>query len=369
MIMNKNITRIVFVLNGIYKSRCLKRVEEFIDKGYNVDVYGFSWDTDIPNVSDKFQIEVIGHQCVSFNYYKRLTIIIKSLKKLYKRYKHESVLYYYFFIDVALGAFLTSRRPYMYEESDIPYSNMRIPLVRNIFKFIDRRIIQKSFVTVMTSEGFVDYHFGDSRPSNIILVPNRLNPKIVNYPYIDKDVDTQQLTIGFVGGVRYRSIVNFASVFVKNFPQFSFHIFGDVEPFLREQCLELEKNYKNIHFHGVFKNPEDLPSIYEKIDLVLATYDFSSVNVRYAEPNKLYEAIYFKTPIIVSSGTFLSRKVEKLGIGYAINAMDDEEIISFVKQLSLSDIKSKKENCSSLPSDYSINHNPELFKYLEQNSI
>ena len=367
--MNKNDRKLVFVLNGIYKSRCLKRVEEFIDNGYKVDVYGFSWDTDIPNVSDKFQIEVIGHQSVSFSYFKRLTIIIKSLRDLYKRYRRENVLYYYFFVDVALGAFLTSRRPYMYEESDIPYSSMRISMVRNIFKYIDKRIIQKSFATVMTSEGFIDYHFGDSRPSNIILIPNRLNPRIVNYPYKDKEVDIQKLTIGFVGGVRYKSIVNFANTFVKNFPDFSFHVFGDIEPFLKEQCLDLEKNYKNIHFHGVFKNPEDLPSIYEKIDLVLATYDYSSVNVRYAEPNKLYEAIYFKTPIIVSRGTFLSRKVERLGIGYSIDAMNDENIISFVKGLSLSDIQAKKDNCCKFPSDYTINNNPMLFKYMEQNSI
>ena len=66
--------KIVFVLNGIYKSRCLKRVEEFIDNGYQVDVYGYAWDNDIPNVSDKFQIEVIGHQSVHFSYLKRLSI-------------------------------------------------------------------------------------------------------------------------------------------------------------------------------------------------------------------------------------------------------------------------------------------------------
>ena len=54
--MNKEKTKIVFILNGVYKSRCLKRIEEFIDNGYKVDAYGFSWDTDIPNVSDKREL-------------------------------------------------------------------------------------------------------------------------------------------------------------------------------------------------------------------------------------------------------------------------------------------------------------------------
>jgi glycosyltransferase involved in cell wall biosynthesis len=364
--MDKKQTPIVFILNGVYKSRCLKRVEEFIDNGYQVEVYGFSWDTDIPNVSDKFKVEVIGHQSVNYSYIKRLSIIVRSLRRIYKKYNGDNVLFYYFFIDVALGAFLINKRPYIYEESDIPYASMRNGLVRKILKTIDKRIIKKSFATIMTSEGFIDYHFGGQKPSNVIIVPNRLNPKIKNLTYIDKTIDMNHLSIGFVGGVRYKSIVNFAEVFVKHFPEYSFHIYGDIEPSLKEKCMELENLYDNIHFHGVFKNPQDLPSIYSQIDLVLATYDYSSVNVRYAEPNKLYEAIYFNTPIIVSSGTFLSRKVERLGIGYAINAMDDKEVVSFIKGLSMSDISIKKGNCRKLPSDYAINHNPELFEFLEQ---
>lgn len=363
--MDKKQTSIVFILNGIYKSRCLKRVEEFIDNGYHVDVYGFSWDTDIPNVSEKFKVDVIGHQSVKYSYVKRLSIIVKSLRKIYKQYERENVLFYYFFIDVALGAFLINKRPYMYEESDIPYASMRNGLVRNILKSIDKKIIEKSFATIMTSEGFIDYHFGGQKPSNVIIVPNRLNPKIKTLTYNDKTTEMNHLSIGFVGGVRYKSIVNFAEVFVKHFPNYSFHIFGDIESFLRDKCKELDDAYDNIHFHGVFKNPQDLPSIYSQIDLVLATYDYSSVNVRYAEPNKLYEAIYFNTPIIVSSGTFLSHKVERLGIGYSINAMDEEEVVSFIKGLSLSDISIKEGNCKKLPSDYAINHNPELFEYLE----
>ena len=367
--MDKDKYKIVFILNGIYKSRCLKRIEEFIDNGYNVEAYGFSWDTDIPNVSDKFKIEVIGHQSVHYSYLKRLSIIVKSLKKIYKKYKGEDVLFYYFFIDVALGAFLINRRPYIYEESDIPYSGLSNSILRNILKSTDKRIIKNSFATIMTSEGFVDYHFGDKQPSNIILVPNRLNPKIIDYKYKDKDIDINHLSVGFVGGVRYKSIVNFAEVFVKNFPSYSFHVYGDIEPFLKNKCDELEKKYENIHFHGVFKNPQDLPSIYESIDLVLATYDYSSVNVRYAEPNKLYEAIYFRTPIIVSKGTFLSKKVERLGIGYSVNAMDDEEIVSLIRGVKRETVMEKKFNCEKLPLDYSISQNPQLFIYLDQHSI
>ena len=78
----KEKVKVVFILNGIYKSRRLKRIEEFIDNGYDVEAYGFSWDTDIPNVSEKFSVEVIGHQSVRYSYRKRLSIIVKSLRKI-----------------------------------------------------------------------------------------------------------------------------------------------------------------------------------------------------------------------------------------------------------------------------------------------
>lgn len=72
------------------------------------------------------------------------------------------------------------------------------------------------------------------------------------------------------------------------------------------------KDINNIFFHGAFKNPIDLPKIYSKIDFIVATYDTTTLNPQYAEPNKIYEAIFFRTPIIVSYNSYLANKVNKL---------------------------------------------------------
>ena len=300
----------VFIINGTFKSRCIKRVEEFIQNGYDVKVYGFSWDSEIPNKPKNFDIEIIGHEELRFSYLKRLFVIVKALKKLYNDYKGQDVVFYYFFLDIALGALIAriNQPKYIYEESDIPYLGISNKLVKKILTIADRRIIKNSFVTVMTSEGFVDFHFNGIKPSNVIIVPNRVNPLIKNYPFVHKVFRKDNLSIGFVGGFRYPSIINFTKVFISNFPNYTFHVFGDIDPGFQKECDEMVEKYSNIHFHGVFKNPQDLPGIYETIDLVLAAYDTRSPNVLYAEPNKLYEAVYFQTPIIVSSGTFLSKK-------------------------------------------------------------
>ena len=90
---------------------------------------------------------------------------------------------------------------------------------------------------------------------------------------------------------------------------------------------------ENVHFHGRFKNPDELPSVYSQIDVVISTYDVENINVQYAEPNKLYESIYYRTPIVVSKGTFLAKQVERFHSGYSVDVSKDENIISLVHQI------------------------------------
>lgn len=358
--------KIVFVLNNITITRCLKRVGEFIENGYEVDVYGFEKQGEEGYAAPpNFDISVIGVFSREQSYFERLKVYYRALKQLFRKYKNQDVIFYYFFFNIAFAARLLSRRTYIYEESDLPYTSIKNKMVRNWFGSIDKKIIKKSMLTVMTSEGFIDYHFGDERPSNIVVVPNRVNPLLPSIPYNRNSFDINHLSFAFVGGFRYTSVINFATVIAEHFPQHEFHSYGIIlghEKELKSLC----ERYENIHFHGKFRNPDDLPTIYEKIDLVLASYDARYINAQYAEPNKMYEAIFFRTPIIVSSNTFLAKKVDRLGIGYHINALDKQEIISFVKGLTEKDINLKIKALDALPQEFAINRNPELFKYLEK---
>lgn len=358
--------KIVFILNNITLTRCLKRVSEFIDNGFEVDVYGFEKQGEEGYASpSNFNISILGVFSRKQSYYERLMVYYKSLKPLFNKYKGQDVVFYYFFFNIAFAARLLCRRPFIYEESDMPYTGLKNKLLRNWLSSIDKRMIKKSLLTVMTSEGFIDYHFGDERPKNIVVVPNRVNPLLMNLPYHRNDFDINHLSIAFVGGFRYTSVINFATVIAEHFPQHEFHVYGIVLEY-GEELKALCEKYGNIHFHGKFRNPDDLPSIYERIDLVLASYDATYINAQYAEPNKMYEAIFFRTPIIVSSNTFLAKKVSKLGIGYHINALNKQEIVSFINGLTIGDINNKLQALEALPKEFAINKNPELFNYLEK---
>lgn len=354
--------KIVFVFNATV-TRCVKRVEEFIANGYEVDVYAFDRGEKPCVEPAGFGITVIGRHDASMSYAARARVIYKSLRKLFRQYAHSDAVFYYFFFDVAFVARMLSGRTYIYEESDMPYMNLRSALLRKALSWCDRRIIRQSALTVMTSEGFAAYHFRGRRPANVLVVPNRVNVKLESCERTATAADTRHLRFAFVGGFRYKSVYNFAKTVVEGFPQHQFHVYGNIMDY-RDECARLASQHPNFCMHGRFRNPDDLKSIYGNVDLVLAAYDADSVNAQYAEPNKLYECLFFCTPIIVSRGTYLAEKVGRLGVGYCVDATDTREITEFVAGLDAEDIRRKQESCMSVPKDEILDRNPRLFAYL-----
>lgn len=357
--MNK--PKVVFIVNSIQKQRCIKRIQEFVDNGYAVSAYGFSRKSIIQNQSNDFSIEIIGEFPNSMGYWRRLRLMVRGIYKVVRKYRQEQVLFYYFGLDIALVSTFINNKPYIYEESDLAHTYIRNKYLFKILEKYDKRIILKSFETAFTSEGFYKYHFGNIKYDNISIIPNRINKQVSDLYIPDKkEINVNNLVVAFVGGARFKSIYTFSKVFAENFPHHELHFFGN--PTSLHDKFESLKSHPNVFFHGPFRNPDDLPVIYSKIDMVLSTYDVEFDNVRYAEPNKIYESIYFRTPIIVSKGTFLSDKVSQLNIGFSIDPLNEQEIINFVNGLTLESIQSKLFSIRSIPKEEAIDSNDEFFR-------
>ena len=353
---------IVFIINSAQNQRCIKRVNEFVEQGYRVSAYAFSREVEMRNTPN-FELNLIGHYKNDVPYYKRVLMIMRAVRRILNQYKKQDVVYYLFGLDIAMAFSLQSKRPYIFEESDLAHTYIHSKAVRNTFEWIDKYIIRHSLLTVFTSEGFAQYHFGNHFPNNICFIPNRLSPEITKLPLTERKSDKNALSIGFVGVLRFVSVSKFAECFVKNFPEYEFHFFGSLYESYKGKFKPLE-TYSNCHFHGAFKNPDDLPEIYSQIDLVLSTYDVKYDNVRYAEPNKLYEAVYFETPIIVSKGTFLADKTLKLGIGYEVDPLNEKEVVEFVNGLTPESLENCRQHARALGKEWALNINTAFFEKL-----
>ena len=359
---------IVFIALQLSQPRCIKRIKAIYEAGFQVKVYGF--DSGLYNDSLRtlpFPVERIIKRDKGLGKMQKIKSFVGPIRQIIKENKRDS-LFYLFGYEIASLAYRVGCRRFVYEEADVTASRIKNGFVRKALMALDRRIIRQSYRTVLTSGGFVPYIFPKGAPNGkLILLPNKLSP------YFDAarkqavqsaDIDIDHIRFAFIGLIRYpNTIVRFARVIGREFPQHEFHFWGDVE---REEFIDEEtRSCGNVFFHGRFKNPDDLMGIYAQTDISIACYDTRSGNVRIAEPNKIYESVFFETPLVVSSGTFLAERVKELGVGYDIDASDDQVIIDFVKGLKSEDLAAVIGAAKSIPWREAVDDSTELIKALQ----
>lgn len=350
--------KVVFFVANL-TARPHRRIQETISHGFAVDVYCLCKEESIVTpdyVVSYFEENEISH----VSYFSRLIHFIPKILNCVKSYDRKKTIFYFFSLNTALASLLL-RRTYVYEESDMLFDRFGISFLRRLVIYINKRIIRRSKLTVFTSQGFAQYYFRDNYPDNLIFIPNKVNRKCLDLPEWTKNpFDVNHIRFGFVGKLRYITLYNFAEVIATRFPQHEFYFYGKNGEFKKED-IETLKEKGNVFFHGVFKNPEDLPKVYSHLDFVVATYDTTGINPRYAEPNKVYESIFFRTPIIVSSNSFLETKVRNLKIGTAVNAFDKEEIESTVRAITESSYEGYMRSLMHIDRREAVGDMEELF--------
>ncbi len=358
-------TRIVFILNTLTQPLCFKRIEEFRRRGYQTDVYGFSSDSQDTVIRSSDIVQVIG-TCVhgEGNYFRRLLTMVRAIRKLNRRYRNEDVTFYYFQMDTCIAARLVSRKPYIYENYDLVYGAFPNPL-KWMFRHIDRWLTIHSVATVMTSPGFQEYLFRGKHQDNVYIIPNKLNPRVLGYPYHPTDLDIAHIRFAFVGHIRSAGSFRFAKVVAERFPQHSFHLYGTIGK--GNDFAGLADRHPNVVMHGSFQNPDDLPGIYEQVDVLvplLSENNTKNVNNIYLEPNKLYESVYFRTPIVMTDGTYMARRVKELNCGFVLPDVSEEGITRFINSLTEQSLKEIVTHISTIPQTDAVDDYAGFFEFL-----
>jgi glycosyltransferase involved in cell wall biosynthesis len=227
-------------------------------------------------------------------------------------------------------------------------------------------MINKSLFTLITSEGFIEYlgyTFGGNE--KFVLMPNKLSEVFIDQIRPQNDMTARKLRFGFVGYYRYpNTVLRLARVIGENYPNMEFHFWGIGPEKTLNDVKGMAGTYPNVYEHGPFKNPDDLKRVYSSFDIVACNYDAKGANERIAEPNKLYEAIFFNKPILVSDNTFLGKKVNRMGVGYVADTSSDENIKQFLNDLTVQDVIKKSEVESSIPSCDLVENYAEVWKKL-----
>lgn len=232
---------------------------------------------------------------------------------------------------------LTTSHPYIFDIRDYTGEKSRW------FRFIEKRLINKSELTVISSNGFRKWLPESDKLSNIHNMPYHYQENSTCQDLKSKGL----ITIGYVGCVSYEYQNRKIMDALGNDPSFVLQYSGIVAPTCKLVQFSKEQGLTNVKFTGRFDN-RDKKAVYEQVDIINAVYGNNSLVVTTALPNKLYDALIYKKPIIASRGTFLGELVERYGVGFSIDVDSDDILQKINAYLSCFDADLFVKNCKTL---------------------
>lgn len=311
--------KVVVLLPVISQPRLIKRVNELINLGNEVTV--------IYQERDYFKLNKLPDNCIKIplikvengRYLKRIFTTLMSIWRIIRIRKTFDVIYAFSFDLLIVSLFITGKRR-LYEIGDLRKINSIA--YDTFYKFL----LKKQNKIIVTSSEFGKYlHKSYSVPwEKIKVIENKIELKVIEAlpPRKIHNVSSDVVIIGVIGLLRYPQTIDFIKAIVGT-DRLIVHIYGAGS--LLPEIMRYVDGKKVVYF-GEFQYPNDLTRIYEKIDFSFVMYDSGELNVRLALPNKLYESIYFGKPLIVSSQTYLEKKVKQLDIGFSHDINDIENL-------------------------------------------
>ena len=185
-----------------------------------------------------------------------------------------------------------------------------------IFRIFENAVSGSAFTTI-SSEGFKSflpkhdyislYSYNDSLLSEIV-------------PRSRKQEQGKPIRISFVGNVRFFPVNRKLVDSFKNDSRFELHYHGtnaeQIESYARNVGAE------NVVCSGTFPIA-DTKQYLEETDIVNNIFGNGTYGVRTLTSIRLFHAAYLNIPIMVSSGTYMQEVVDKYGIGYVVEDIDE----------------------------------------------
>jgi succinoglycan biosynthesis protein ExoL len=361
---------ILFLLSHQPHPRFIKQIN-FLSKNNNVSVIYYQR----PDIKD-LESEYISNVSLSYNlgeipngkYLKRINIYyktIKTIKKILSKNNYDVLV-----VNNIDTLFLYNISTNQKTTKIMQISDLRSHTYTNNIKSFIIRIFEKILFKsvnklIITSPKFFDYYKRIYKGEYFLLENKPLKNMIPKR--IQNEIKNEKTIIGIVG--QLMQINPYLTLFEKfknnNSVEIHIHGKGKYQKTIEEYSLE----YNNILYFGEYNFFKDSAEIYTKLDLLYMPYDTTngSLNNKVALPNKLYEAMYFKIPIITSFDSYLGEIVNELRIGKTIKCCDEDSIIEDInfaiknKNIYLNNLHNLDDNLFLGDNDYI-----ELEKYINE---
>ena len=280
---------------------------------------------------DLFHKEALFGQGI-INLWSLLLFQFFLLKKLIY-YRREYDVIHACDFDTVIPAFVISkifRKKYVYDVFDYYVDAFRVPtILKPAIECLDIQMMNRADAVIIVNESRIE-QIRKSVPKSLWIIhnsPDRL--PVAEGRFVPMGSANKKLKFVYVGVLSTsRFLLEIADV-ISEYEDVELHIggFGDLESHFRE----LSVKHSNIFFYGKL-NYDSTLALTGHCDVMLALYNPLVPNHRYTSPNKLYEAMLLKKPIIVAEHTGIDKIVAVNHTGFVI-AYDKPSLTTLIEQL------------------------------------
>jgi succinoglycan biosynthesis protein ExoL len=247
-----------------------------------------------------------------------------------------------------------SRPRWAMEIGDISAVFLRNDLVGRSARLVERQLLRRDTLVVVTSPGFVREYYvglqGLDRLSTQVL-ENKVDPSVTPPPRPPRPADGR-IRIGWYGLLRCKSSWAALKRIVERSD-------GRIEVLVRglpsDGMLDLPAEIDRLHgirFGGRYKVPDDLPEMFDSVDLCwMAHHDAERPlgNWAWALSNRLYQAGWFRTPVVGQLGKEDARIATEQDFGLTVDLGQLDEAVDQVLAITEADIERWRANMEAAP--------------------
>lgn len=352
--------RILSVLPLLGHPRDSKRITMLRQAGFTVEAVAFDRNYHTGRMPD-CPVESLG--TISHGrYLQRILKMVTVLPAMQRAIRRNDIVYASG-ADMALMALVASLglgKPVVVEIGDIREVQVASGLKGRLVRIADKYFVNACSLLVATAPGFIDTYYRQWLKASVpaMVIENKLesdfaqdiaSTKVIapeGKPLLDRP-----LRIGYFGGLRCEwswRVLQSLAVARPNDVQIVLagYVMDPVD--LPEQV----KKYDNIEYLGQYSSPQDLPDLYNGVDLVWGCYQPigpDDWNLRWARPNRFYESCLFQTPIVSRAGSCDSVDVERFEIGLVIEEEEIDRVVNKLCDIRFEDLALWRSNMTALP--------------------
>jgi succinoglycan biosynthesis protein ExoL len=354
-------SELLFFCPDVTEASTLKRVQQFMDFGYRVTVFGFrreryntAYQPPWPNIPLGFTSDA--------RYWHRVRALLRAIPALFahRAALRRAAVFYARNIDqlllALLGRLITlSRAPVVYEVLDIPPILMRRGVVPTLLRAIERWCLRRTSLLVLSSPGFHrNYYAAVQRyRGEWFLLENKLHPSISSpRPAVRRAAEHgRPWVVGYFGLIRGESTFALMTRLAERLQGRILFKFGGILTTVDQAKFdEVLRRCPNIVYGGPYLPQQDLENLYRDVDFTWALdLEHTDHNSRWLMPCRFYEAGYFGIPCLAVHGFEVGKTIEKHRIGWTFDAPLEESLIRFFEQLTPADYEHIRGRLRTVP--------------------